>query len=39
MMAMTQNNNLGCCTGTPGCCGVISDNAGKEIKGSVNNFV
>lgn len=32
---MTQNDNLGCCSGTSGCCGVISDNVGKEIK--INN--
>ncbi len=32
---MTQNDNLGCCSGTSGCCRVISDNVGKEIK--INN--
>jgi|GEM_PF-3195321 len=32
---MTQNNNSRCCSGTPGCCGVISNNAGKGIK--INN--
>lgn len=31
-MAMTQNNNSVCCSGTSGCCGVISNNIGKEIK-------
>lgn len=29
---MTQNDNLGCCSGDPGCCGSIPDNASIEIK-------